>query len=415
MKFYDTNALILLQKRAFKEKFIISSITLNELEQIKTSKTKDEEIKWSARQILRLLADNEDKYEIEIYKTHLDDEIKTLDLPLSEDSKIIVCAKEAFIKRDCLDTGIFITEDLACKKIAECVGLKTEYVRQEQDEEYTGYITVSLSEEELARFYAITLPENLNEYGLLNNQYLLLEFNGEIADKYKWNAETGYEEVSFRTIESQMFGKITPIKGDIYQQCALDSLCNNQVTVMRGPAGSGKSYLALGYLMSQLDRGKIDRIIIFCNNVAVRGAAKLGFYPGSKDDKLLDSQIGNFLASKLGSITEVERMIDEGTLMLLPTADLRGFDSSGMKAGIYVTEAQNTSIDMMKLMLQRIGEDSIAILEGDTDAQVDMSEYAGTNNGLKRMSQVFRGQNFYGEITLKNIYRSKIAAIADQM
>ena len=243
----------------------------------------------------------------------------------------------------------------------------------------------------------------------------MLEFNGEIVDKYKWNAETGYEEISFRTVESQMFGKITPIKGDVYQQCALDSLCNNQVTVMRGPAGSGKSYLALGYLMSQLDRGKIDRIIIFCNNVAVRGAAKLGFYPGSKDDKLLDSQIGNFLASKLGSIIEVERMIDEGTLMLLPTADLRGFDSSGMKAGIYVTEAQNTSIDMMKLMLQRIGEDSIAILEGDTDAQVDMSEYAGTNNGLKRMSQVFRGQSFYGEVTLKNIYRSRIAAIADQM
>lgn len=415
MKFYDTNALILLQKRVFEEKFIISSITLNELEQIKTSKTKDEETKWSARQILRLLADNEDRYEIEIYKTHLDDEIKTLDLPLSEDSKIIVCAKEAFIKRNCLDTGIFITEDLACKKIAECVGLKTEYVRQEQDEEYTGYVTVSLSEEELARFYATILPENINEYGLLNNQYLLLEFNGEIADKYKWNAETGYEEISFRAVESQMFGKITPIKGDVYQQCALDSLCNNQVTVMRGPAGSGKSYLALGYLMSQLDRGKIDRIIIFCNNVAVRGAAKLGFYPGSKDSKLLDSQIGNFLASKLGSITEVERMIDEGTLMLLPTADLRGFDSSGMKAGIYVTEAQNTSIDMMKLMLQRIGEDSIAILEGDTDAQVDMSEYAGNNNGLKRMSQVFRGQSFYGEVRLNKIYRSKIAAIADQM
>lgn len=414
MKFYDTNAIILLQSKVFEEKFLISSITLNELENIKTSKTKDEEVKWAARQILRLLADNEDKYEIEVYKSHYEDEIKTLDLPLTDDSKIIICAKEAFIRRECFDTGLFITEDLACKKLAECVGLKTEYVRQEEDADYTGYLTVSMSESELARFYATLLPENINEYGLLINQYLLIELDDKIVDKYKWT-ETGYEEVSFRTVESQMFGKITPIKSDVYQQCALDSLCNNQVTVMRGPAGSGKSYLALGYLMSQLDRGKIDKIIIFCNNVAVRGAAKLGFYPGSKDDKLLDSQIGNFLASKLGSITEVERMIDEDTLILLPAADLRGFDSSGMKAGIYVTEAQNTSIDMMKLMLQRIGEDSIAILEGDTDAQVDMSEYAGTNNGLKRMSQVFRGQSLYGEVTLKNIYRSKIAAIADQM
>ena len=221
--------------------------------------------------------------------------------------------------------------------------------------------------------------------------------------------------MSFRTVESLMFGKISPIKGDIYQQCALDSLCNNQVTVMRGPAGSGKSYLALGYLMSLLDKGKIDRIIIFANTVSVRGAAKLGFYPGSRLEKLLDSQIGNFLASKFGSITEVEKMTDEGTLMILPASDIRGLDTSGMKAGVYVTEGQNTSIDMLKLMLQRIGEDSIVIIEGDDKCQVDMSEYSGTNNGLRRMSQVFRGKNFYGEITLNTIYRSKIAAVADEM
>lgn len=414
MKFFDTNSLLLLQSQVFKEKFLISSVTLNELEQIKTSKTKDEEVRWAARQVLRLLADNEDKYEIELYKSHYDEEIKALDLPISEDSKIILCAKKSFIRRECLDTGVFVTEDLACKKLAECVGLKTEYVRQEQDKEYTGYLTVTMSEEELAHFYSSILLENINKYELLINQYLLIEFNGQIADKYKW-AETGYEEVSFRTVESLIFGKISPIKGDIYQQCALDSLCSNQVTVMRGPAGSGKSYLALGYLMSMLDKGKIDKIIIFSNTVSVRGAAKLGYYPGSRLEKLLDSQIGNFLASKLGSITEVEKMTDEGTLILLPASDIRGFDTSGMKAGCYITEGQNTSIDMLKLMLQRIGEDSIVIVEGDDKCQVDMSEYAGTNNGLRRMSQVFRGQNFYGEITLNNIYRSRIAEIADQM
>jgi predicted PilT family ATPase len=139
MKFFDTNALILLQNKAFEEKFIISSITLNELEQIKTSKTKDEETKWAARHILHLLADNEDKYEIEIYKSHYEDDIKTLDLPISDDSKIIICAKESFIRRNCLDTGIFVTEDLACKKIAECIGLKTEYPIVNKD----NYTTIS--------------------------------------------------------------------------------------------------------------------------------------------------------------------------------------------------------------------------------------------------------------------------------
>jgi len=70
---------------------------------------------------------------------------------------------------------------------------------------------------------------------------------------------------------------------------AADSLLNNQITMIKGPAGTGKSYLAVGYLFYLLEKGKIDKIIIFCNPVAVKNAAKLGFYPGSKDAKLLDS------------------------------------------------------------------------------------------------------------------------------
>ena len=416
IKFYDTCALMMLQEKIFedKDKFILSNITLKELEQIKTSGTRDPETKWMARNVVRLLAENPNKFDIEIYHGHLDEELPVFDLPKTDDSKIILCAREAFIKRDCLENGFFVTQDLACKKLAESVGLKTEYVNNLEDDDYTGYKTVSLSEEELARFYATILPENVNEYGLLLNEYVLLEFDGHIADQYRWT-EAGYEEVNFHSIESTMFGKIKPIEGDVYQLCAIDTLTKNKVTVLRGKAGSGKSYLALGYLFSQLEKGKIDKIIIFANTVAVRGAAKLGFYPGSKDDKLLDSQIGNFLASKLGDISEVERLISEGSLVLLPTADIRGYDTGGMKAGIYITEAQNATIDMMKLMLQRIGNDCILIVDGDDRTQVDMSEYAGTNNGLRRMSQVFRGQSFYGEVTLNIIHRSKIAELADKM
>jgi phosphate starvation-inducible protein PhoH len=51
--------------------------------------------------------------------------------------------------------------------------------------------------------------------------------------------------------------------------------------------------------------------------------------------------------------------------MLLPMADIRGFDTTGMSAGIYITEAQNLDISLMKLALQRIGEDSICIIDGD--------------------------------------------------
>jgi predicted ribonuclease YlaK len=69
----------------------------------------------------------------------------------------------------------------------------------------------------------------------------------------------------------------------------------------------------------------------------------------------------------------------------------------------------------MKLALQRIGEDSICIIDGDTNAQVDLPMYADFYNGMKRASKVFRGKDIYGEIQLQKIHRSQIANIADAM
>lgn len=79
--------------------------------------------------------------------------------------------------------------------------------------------------------------------------------------------------------------------------------------MVKGPAGSGKTYISLSYLMYLLDKGTIDKIVIFCNTVATKNSAKLGFYPGTRDEKLLDSQIGNLLSSKLGSRIAVESLI----------------------------------------------------------------------------------------------------------
>jgi len=82
-----------------------------------------------------------------------------------------------------------------------------------------------------------------------------------------------------------------------------------------------------------------------------KNSARLGFYPGTRNEKLLDSQIGNLLISKIGGRIEVERLIDEEKLILLPMSDIRGYDTTGMKAGIYIAEAQNLDISLMKLAL----------------------------------------------------------------
>lgn len=416
--FYDTCALLNQAKTLFQEedvKIFISNITLQELEDIKTSCNKDEETKYNARQVLHLLDENiYDKWEVII---HNEEDEKDYSLPNTNDSKIIIDACKCFERKEILDEGVFVTDDLCCKMLACTTSLKNIISTIGTSDNYCGYKEIYISEEGLAHFYETSFKSGGNPYDLLENEYLILKDidTKELIAAYKY-IENTYQVPSFPKIKTEMFGRLKAMDGDIYQQLALNSLSDNQITMIRGAAGTGKSYLSFGYLFYLLETNKIDKIIVFCNTVATKGSAKLGYYPGSRTEKLLDSQIGNFLESKLGGDRIlVEQLINDGKLVLLPMSDIRGYDTTGMRAGVYITEAQNLDIELMRLALQRIGEDSICILDGDSDTQVDSSLYSGNNNGMRRVSEVFRGQDFYGEVTLKNIKRSRIAELAQQM
>ena len=417
--FYDTCAMLNFQAEIFNsdEKFYLSNITLQELENIKNSEFKSEDIKYKARKLLQLLNTNKDKYEIIIFKRKYKKIIKKFNLPETNDSQIIACAYSKFKKifKSISKEDIFATADQACEALAYSVGLNVLYKTEEDKDNYTGFIEICLNDIDLAKLYGDIIPQKVNKWNLYDNQYIIIrDKNNNIVDKYKWH-NNEYIQIQYQKIESKMFGKLVPKDGDIYQQLALDSLKENQITMLRGAAGSGKSYLSFGYMFSLLEKGKIDKIIVFCNTVATKGSAKLGFYPGSRTEKLLDSQIGNLLESKLGDRGAVEKLIDDGQLVLLPMSDIRGYDTTGMNAAIYLSEAQNLDIELMRLALQRIGEDSICIIDGDFSHQVDMSCYAGAANGMRRASKIFRGQSFYGEIELQKIHRSKIAEIAELM
>lgn len=411
-KFYDTSSLLMLTEEELEGEFIISSITLSELENIKTSRSKDPEVKFRARVVTRKLLENMN-YQVQIYSPEMAEVIEFYNLEINNDTKILASAIywETF---NAPDDMTFVTNDLCLYNIANLYfGTDSiEYVAPKY-EEYTGFKEVALNENEMTAFY---MDQHDNCFNLLPNQYLIVKEadSGAIVDRLCWTGES-YRHLRYDNFKSRWFGDVRPLTGDTYQMLAADALSNNQITMLKGPAGTGKSYLAMAYLLHKLDRNKIDKIIVFCNTVATRGAAKLGFYPGSRDEKLLDSQIGNMLSSKLGDKTEVERLIQEGKLVLLPLSDIRGYDTTGMRAGVYITEAQNMNVDLMKLALQRIGEDSICIIDGDPLTQVDDESFAGDNNGMRRASQVFRGTEVYGEVELQNIHRSKIAEIAENM
>lgn len=411
IKFYDTNALLQSFNTVTNQRFILSNLTFKELESIKNNPNKDLETKYRARLLINQLIQYEQQYDIIKYNSEWDNQLQRISiLNNNTDSRIIISALKAKEKYPDLE---FVTNDLNCYCLAKELKLNVKYPTIKKDL-YTGYKQIICNtDEELVNFYSNLNKADENLYNLLINQYALVEDkNHNILSIHKFTGNQ-YKDVPEMTFNSRMFGKIKP--KDEYQKIVIDSMLYNQITVIRGKAGTGKSLLSLGCLFEKLEKNKIDKIIIFCNTVATDGSAKLGYYPGSKDEKLLDSQIGNFLSSKLGDKIAVQTLIDKGQLLLLPMSDIRGFDTSGMRAGIYITEAQNMNIDLMKLALQRVGEDSIVILDGDDNAQVDLNTYSGSNNGLKRVSKVFRGESIYGETTLKNIYRSKIANIAERM
>lgn len=409
MIFYDTNALIELQEDILNEPFVVSTVSLMEIEAIKVAKNKDEELKAKCRKLIHILDENTDKYDVIIYTTDIEEKyLKTLEL--SPDNKICACAKWC---EDAYDIKLdFITEDICCRTIAREVFQLNARGINKQEEEYVGYKEVELNEEDMAYFYE-HMTENI--YNLLINEYLIIkDTNGEVVDKYKWTEE-GHKALKASSFKSDWFGTIKPYNGDIYQQLAVDMLQTNKISMIKGVAGSGKSYLALGYLFSLLDKRKIDKIIMFANPTPTANSAKLGFLPGSQFEKLVDSSVGNMLEGKLGSKYGVEQLVSEGKLSILPMCDIRGYDTTGQRAGIYVTEAQNMDVSLMKLALQRIGEDCICILDGDYNTQVDLGQYSGSKNGMRRASEVFRGHECYGEVQLNRVYRSEIAAIAELM
>lgn len=399
---------------AFDEPFYISVCTLNELENIKTNHNKDDSVRYKARQMAKLLDQHRDdgSYTLEYDMMQLvsaDEIIQGYPVaPETTDTKICEAANRVNNKRRIT----FCTDDICCKLIAHDIFNLSVCSTPDilSPDHYTGYKEVSPSPEDHAILYEH--PDE-NIFCLIPNQYLIVH-SDDAVDLFRWTGET-HAKVDYKSFKTMMFDTVKAKNGDVYQKLAFDSLANNKITMLHGPAGTGKSYIAMAYMFKLLESHKIDKIIVFTNPCATTGAAKLGFYPGTRDEKLLDSQIGNMLGAKLGDKMMLERMLNENKIQLLPFSDIRGFDTTGMNCAVYITEAQNLDIEMMRLALQRIGEDCIAIIDGDYEAQVDMAAYSGSNNGMRRLSEVFRGSDFYGEVKLQNIYRSRIAALAQEM
>lgn len=400
MKFYDTNALLELQEEILTEDFAVSSVSLEELENIKTSKNKTEEIRYKARKLVHLLDENSDKYHVVIYNKDIEQLIIDLGIEINNDNKICACAK--YFSHD--NDIIFVTNDLCCRVIAENLFKLNIEGAVVSNDIYKGYKEIAMTEEEMAYFFS---NMNHNIYQLKINEYLIIS-NISKDNVYKWNGEQ-HVLVTPTSFKSMNFGSIKPL--DAIQQCACDSIANNQITMLFGRAGSGKTLLPMAYANAMMDKGKYNNITFIYSYDTLNGAKDLGYEKGDHITKLLNyGAIGGILSSKYGDMYEVEKKIDSGEINIIPTAYIRGI--SLKKSIVIVTEAQNLDVYTLKTIIQRCEDDCKLIIEGDMIEQKDTNI---TQIGMKRFSEVFGGDDCVGIVKLKSNYRSKISELADNM
>ena len=390
-------------KNAFKDyQFVLTTITLEELDHLKFSPSQEKSYK--ARSAIRFVDEYEDEFEYMI-----NDQFQHLQGWEKKNDNLILDTCMVLKESSPTSCGI-ATYDKAVKIKANSLGIEVVCLDNCIIDKYTGWKIVEMSDPELAYWYEMEVK--VNNWDLLIGQYLIIKNKGELVDVWKWS-DRGFVIVGNKKINSKMLGNYRP--KDIYQKSLLDSLHENKITLIKGKPGSGKSLAAISYALSQIEKGKYSQLIVFTNPLPSLNSAKLGFYPGTRLEKLSESSTGGILCSKLGGMDSLMRLYNDGVLDIIPMCDIRGYDTTGMNAIIWVQEAQNADINLMKTCLQRIGDDSKCIIDGDFEAQVDLLAFANGNNGMRRASEVFRGHSCYGEIELPIIYRGEIAEIADLM
>ena len=173
-----------------------------------------------------------------------------------------------------------------------------------------------------------------------------------------------------------------------------------------GPAGTGKTYLAVAYAAGMLERGSVDRLIL--SRPAVEAGERLGFLPGDMREKvdpylrpLYDALYDMMPADK------VERGLTSGVIEVAPLAFMRGRTLAN--AVVILDEAQNTSSMQMKMALTRLGENSRMIVTGDP-SQIDLPP--GQVSGLVEATELLRGISGIAQIrfTAVDVVRHPLVA-----
>ena len=216
------------------------------------------------------------------------------------------------------------------------------------------------------------------------------------------NAEPGRGEV-IQTLRGRSIRPKTP-----GQSRYIDAIKNNTITFGLGPAGTGKTYLAMAMAVAALKRHEIARIVLA--RPVVEAGESLGYLPGTLEEKL--DPYMRPLYDALFDMVEAERaqtLVEQGVIEVAPLAFMRGRTMND--AFVILDEAQNTTPDQMKMFLTRLGFNSKFVITGDSSQRDLLGE-----NGVDVARRVLADVDDIAFVDLRGddiVRHSLVAAIVD--
>jgi phosphate starvation-inducible PhoH-like protein len=236
-------------------------------------------------------------------------------------------------------------------------------------------------------------PANVQRAETILADYVRLVSEGHIFTNGDLNSYlkvvTGDAQISLRALvhsgKQRNFGKKALAPKTVNQQRYLEAIERNDLVFGIGPAGTGKTYLAVAMAVSVLLNKKVSRIIL--TRPAVEAGERLGFLPGTLQEKVdpylrpLYDALYDMIESE-----KVEKLLERGVIEVAPLAFMRGRTLND--SFIILDEAQNSTPEQMKMVLTRQGFNSKMVVTGDV-TQIDLP--AGKRSGLLDAVDVLRG------------------------
>ena len=169
------------------------------------------------------------------------------------------------------------------------------------------------------------------------------------------------------------------------QQQFMDAIDSQSVVLALGPAGTGKTYLAIAKAVEALEAGKVQRIVL--SRPALEAGESLGFLPGDLTEKLAPylRPLYDALTERLG-IKRLKQMLADGIIEIAPVAYMRGRTLS--ECFVVIDEAQNCTYTQIKMLLTRLGWRSTMVLTGDPDQTDLLPGISGLADIASRLEQV---------------------------